>query len=160
MAHKGQLAPNLLRRDFNTNVETNNEGWSRRCIVHWDDLGTGLAAFWSKSTWDCGPDSYPAIDRALWKSDVVLKFGIHWWTEFEITITPTSGARRRIRLQTQEQGIGLEITYALTLTPAYGPTLTTDRAITFWSTSLFDQFPVGALESTFRPKLYRDGPPE
>jgi hypothetical protein len=160
MAHKGQLGKVLFRRDFNLNVDNNNNGWGNRCIVHWDQFPTGPAGIWSKSTWDCGPPVQGPLDTLKWDSDQVRKFGILWYTEFAIQITSRFEYRRWIRLFTVEFGLILEITYGLVRAPAYGPTLTTDRAITVWDPDFFDAFPAGALESTFRPKLYRDGPPE
>ena len=159
MAHKGKLAPVLFRRDFNLNVFTNDDGWARRAIVHWAQLPTGPGGIWSNSTWDCGPDQVTAIDTVTWESDHVRKFGIVWWTQFVIQIPGNFDYNKWIRMQTDAFGLVLEITYERINFPRYGPSLSEPRAVTVWQPGIFDNFPAGALESTFRPKFWADGPP-
>lgn len=159
MAHIGKAGPYVFRRDFNLNVDNNALGWARRCIVHWGAFPTGPAGIWSNSTWDCGPDVFLAPDSLTFDSERVLKFGVHWFSQFSVQITARDEYRRRIRLITVEFGTILEITYGLRRDPRYGPQSFEGRAITVWDPDFFDQFPGGALESTFRPKLWSDGPP-
>ena len=160
MAHIGRLAPVLFRRDFNLNVENNNNGWARRCIIHWAQFPTGPAGIWSNSTWDCGPDLQTGLAEITWRSDQVLKFAIHWWSEFQIRIPDHTYYRRFLRLQTLELGLALEVELIdQVIRPDYGRIFFDNRRVTFWDPAFFDQFPAGALISPVRPKLWADGPP-
>lgn len=159
MAHKGKLYPVAFRRDFNLNVQSNNDGWGNRELIHWGQFPTGPAGFWSNSNWDCGQAPQPFATALLWRSEQVRKFGILWWSEFQVTITGNVRLLPQIRLQTVEFGMILEVSYDPQERPVTSAKTGINPVITFWDTGFFDEFPVGAEGSTWRWKFWADGPP-
>lgn len=159
MAHKGKLFAVAFRRDFNLNVENNNDGWGHRYLLFLGDLGTGLAAFWKNTHWELPQVTSPLVNSLLWESEHVLKFGLHWYTQFQVTITGGVQLIPLFRLVTEEFGLILEVTYAEQRRPVTSAATGINPQITYWDPAAFDQEPVGALGSTWRPKFWADGAP-
>lgn len=160
MAHKGKTWPVLFRRDLNLNVETNDDGWSNRVIVTYPVLPTGFAGFWSLSHWDCGPGGFLPPNLIEWKSELALKFGLHWFTRLEVAINNGIDYTRILTLNTIEFGVTAK--WLILLNHWMQPTWQTPfvpTTLLVYDPAFFDTPPNDMFGLGIRPKVWSEGPP-
>ena len=139
MAHKGKIYPVLYRRDMNLNRPNNSVGWAKyyRTFFSFNSLGLGM--FLSGLDFDCGPDTYPAIDTIVWQS----KFKRHGAEFYQLTLTAKivggRGFDRTARYDEVIAGKVLELKYPRATDPDQSGWLPGALCqVTFWNDNFFD----------------------
>lgn len=136
MAHIGNPAPVIFRRDFNLNVRTYNDGWSNRYIATLTQLPLGIGNQLVGSQWDCGPGTIVAADTMVWQSLPQL-IGIFAW-DILLTATITGGTSYIKGFQVREAISGVVGIFRCTNDPAAnGPNF---PFFNTWSSTFLDPF--------------------
>jgi len=159
MAHKGKAFPVLFRRDFNLNISNNNNGWKRRYLVSLTGLPAGPGGLINGFVFDCGPDSYPLVDRVSWQS-LFEQFGLLF---FSIQLTADIVNNSYIRKVTIYAGFALVPILRARVDPVSNPNLPFFPTagiwtLEFYSTSFWTSPPTNVALTAFE-KSWSDGPP-
>lgn len=159
MAHKGNPYPVLFRRDWNLNVQRNNDGYANRylCTLNFE-LVRGFGTLSSRFIYDCGPATFFPPNEMRWDSGVVNPAGFFSFRLVLRSFLGTHGYNKRIDLIESTAGTiaswnrqldGLAITN-------FEPT-PDDRCL-FFSPTFFDNSP--PPHTAICPaKVWADGPP-
>lgn len=68
MAHKGHFFPVAFRRDFNLNVQTNNDGFANRYLVTINDIDNNCIDPINGVVFECGPATLFNPPTMIWLS--------------------------------------------------------------------------------------------
>jgi len=159
MAHKGNPFPVLFRRDWNLNVNNNNNGWANRYIAKLFKGTTGFGTLATQFTYDCGPSKVTFVSQNTWESQVV-HFGLFdFQVKLHADIAPGQSTYiNRCELIEQHVGQIAEWRMIEDGTQVIGFFQTLTAADLYWDPAWFDSEPF-LINSLIRPKTWSDGPP-
>lgn len=160
MAHKGKLFPVVFRRDWNLNVNNNNDGWPNRFLLNFLNLPTGFGSLAGQFTYDCGPGTVRFISEMRWVSDPIDFRIFTFHAEISVFIPQPSYYNRRIRLYEDHVGLILELRNFPDGNKALGFFNSFANGVVFWDPTFFDAIPTStAINTVPRNKRWIDGPP-
>jgi len=160
MAHKGKIWPVLFRRDMNLNENNYALGWARYYRTFFSFNALGLGMFISGVDFDCGPDTYPAIDTIVWQSKF-KRVGAEFY-QLTLTVQIVGGKRfkRTARYDEVIAGKVLEMDYPPGTDPDHSGFLPGALCnVTFWNEFFFDFKPANVQGFPFELR-WKEYPPE
>lgn len=158
MAHIGRVWKLAKRRDFNLNVQTNNDGWADRYVGHIRFFAFGIGAVLNQVDFTCGPSFNSQVDELDWQSEFKRLALFFYKMELLVQIPNGKSFLRQISFNISGHGTILVAEWP-TIYPRDFPGFPIGRELTikFWSEDWFDAEPKSMI-ANLAPVTWAAGP--